>query len=410
MAQPAAKSTALWVIRRLHGAGFQALLAGGCVRDMLLGLRSADYDVATDATPGQVRQLFGHVLLIGAKFGVAMVIRRGRKVEVSTFRSDLSYSDGRRPDGVRFSTPRQDALRRDFTINGMFYDPAADEVIDYVGGREDLKRRVIRTIGRPADRLAEDYLRMLRAVRFSVRLGFAIDSATATAVRRNAQNLTAISGERIFDELTKMLSASSAPAALSRMHDLGLAAVILEELLTSPSDWNRACRRVEAVAARRDLLLALAALLAEIPAGAIRRRIRRWGASNELRDGLCFLTGALGLWRDAAEMPLCDFKRLMAATHWKRLRVLWRVQERTETGKQTHSRRIARRAAGIDPSRIAPAPLVTGADLLEMGLPEGKRLGQILQRLYDAQLGEEIGSRAEAVKLARTAVDRSSDS
>jgi len=408
MAKPATKSTALWVTRRLHGAGFQALLAGGCVRDMLLGRRCTDYDVATDATPRQVRRLFDHVLLIGAKFGVAMVIHRGRKVEVSTFRTDLSYSDGRRPDGVRFSTPREDALRRDFTINGMFYDPLADEVIDYVGGRRDLDRGVIRTIGRPADRLAEDYLRMLRAVRISVRLGFAMASATAAAVRRNARNLSAISGERIFDELTKMLSCPLAPEALRQMHDLGLAPVILEELFADPGHWDRASRRVASVARRRDLLLTLGALLADVPAGSIRKRIRRWGASNELRDGLCFLVGNLPLWRQAAEMPLCDFKRLMVGAQWRRLRVLWRVQERMESGGQRHSRRIARRVAGIDAKRLSPAPLVTGADLLEMGLPEGKRVGQILRSLYDAQLNEQIESRTEAMKLARAAVHRSS--
>jgi len=214
MAKPATKSTALWVLRRLRSAGFQALLAGGCVRDMLLGVRSVDYDVATDATPRQVKRLFRHVLLVGAKFGVAMVIHRGRKVEVTTFRSDLSYSDGRRPDAVRFSTARQDAQRRDFTMNGMFYDPVADEVVDYVGGRKDLKAGIVRTIGRPDKRFAEDYLRMLRAVRFAVGLGFRIDPATAAAVRKHARGISAISGERIFDELNKMLSRDSAGEAL----------------------------------------------------------------------------------------------------------------------------------------------------------------------------------------------------
>ncbi|HOF19074.1 MAG TPA: CCA tRNA nucleotidyltransferase, partial [Phycisphaerae bacterium] len=164
MARPADKATATWVVRRLREAGFQALFAGGCVRDMLLGIRCNDYDVATDAVPDQVRALFGRVLLVGAKFGVAMVLHRGRKVEVTTFRSDLSYSDGRRPDGVRFSTPEEDARRRDFTINGMFYDPLDGRVIDFVGGRDDLRRRVLRTIGRADERFAEDYLRMLRAV------------------------------------------------------------------------------------------------------------------------------------------------------------------------------------------------------------------------------------------------------
>ncbi|MDP7289483.1 MAG: CCA tRNA nucleotidyltransferase, partial [Phycisphaerae bacterium] len=169
------------MLNRLRQAGHEALLAGGCVRDMLLGRPCADYDIATSAAPDEVRGLFRRVLMIGAKFGVVMVIHDNRQIEVATFRSDLSYSDGRRPDGVRFTTARQDAERRDFTINGMFYDPLANEVLDYVGGQEDLKQKIIRTIGSPDRRFAEDYLRMIRAVRFAVRLDFAIDEDTARA-------------------------------------------------------------------------------------------------------------------------------------------------------------------------------------------------------------------------------------
>jgi len=405
MGGPATKSTALWVVRRLREAGFEALLAGGCVRDMLLGRRSNDYDVATDATPQQVRRLFRRVLMIGAKFGVAMVIHEGRTVEVTTFRSDLSYSDGRRPDGVRFSTAREDALRRDFTINGMFYDPVAREVIDYVGGRIDLDRGLVRTIGRPDERFSEDYLRMIRAVRFAVRLGFRIAPATRQAVARHAGKIASISGERICDELSKMLAAPSAGEAVTLLGKLALAAAILPELVDAGL-WKAAAQRVQAVARRHDLTLAMGALLMDLPVAAIRKRLRAWGASNDLRDSLCFLAAHRDAWREASEMPLCDFKRLVAAPDFRRLQTLWRIREEAESGRQTHARRITRRIATIDATQVAPKPLLTGDDLREMGMREGPALGTVLRAIYDAQLNEEIASRRDATALAKRMIDR----
>jgi len=404
MTRPATRAAALWVVRRLRRAGHDALLAGGCVRDMLLGHRSSDYDVATGATPDQVAHIFRRVLLIGAKFGVAVVIHRGRAVEVTTFRSDLSYSDGRRPDGVRFATPREDARRRDFTINGMFYDPLGGKVLDYVGGRRDLARGLIRTIGRPDERFSEDYLRMIRAVRFAVRFGFRIAPATASAVARHAPKITSISGERICDELTKMLSAASAADALRLLDKVGLARIVLPELFASEALWPAAVQRVRDVAKRRDVVLTLGAMLGELPTGTIRKILRRWGASNDLRDSLCFLARHLDAWRVAPEMPLAEFKRLLAHEDFRRLRRLWSLRERRETTRQAAARRIGRRIAGIRPSQIAPPPLLTGDDLLRLGMQEGPNLGRVLRRVYDAQLNEEIRTRRGATGLARRLV------
>lgn len=373
---------------------------------MLLGRRSSDYDVATSATPKEVAKLFRRVLLVGAKFGVAMVVVRGRKVEVATFRSDLSYSDGRRPDAVRFSSPREDAMRRDFTVNGMFYDPVAGEVIDYVGGRKDLARGVIRTIGDPAERFGEDYLRMIRAVRFAVRLGFRIDPATSEAARRLAPKIRAISGERILDELGKMLSLPSAATALEKLDELALAREVLPELFDKGQTWGRAVRRVSAVAGRRDMTLAMGALLCELGARTIARVLRRCGAANDLRDSLVWMSRRLGDWAGAAELPLCEFKRLMANSDFDRLRRLWRFEERVSTGRQVASRRIARRAAGIPDDKIAPPPLVTGADLLAMGANEGPKLGRVLKKLYDAQLNEEVTAKTQALAVARGLLER----
>jgi len=371
------------------------------VRDMLLGVRSSDYDIATDAEPRQVKKLFRHVLLIGAKFGVAMVIHKDRKVEVTTFRSDLSYSDGRRPDGVRFSSPREDARRRDFTINGMFYDPVADEVIDYVGGRKDLTRRLIRTIGKAGQRFAEDYLRMIRAVRFATRLGFSIAPTTAAAVRKYAPKITSISGERIFDEMSKMLSGKSAAESLKMLAKLDLARHILPELLAGSDSWKQAVARTEAVAGKQDSVLSLGALLGGLEPKAISHIVRRWGASNRLRDSLKFFAEHLAGWREAADVSPADFKHLMASGDFARLRTLWRFEEQLQTGGKRQSRRIARRAASIPPEKIAPKPLVTGTDLFKMGLSEGPRVGGILRTIYEAQLNEEIHSRAAAMKMAK---------
>jgi tRNA nucleotidyltransferase/poly(A) polymerase len=389
------------VVRRLRAAGFQALLAGGCVRDMLLGVRSTDYDVATDATPRQVRKLFPHVLLVGAKFGVAMVIHRRQKVEVSTFRSDVSYSDGRRPDAVTFTTAAQDARRRDFTINGLFYDPMARRVIDYVGGRADLRRGVIRTIGPARQRFAEDYLRMIRAVRFAVRFDFTIAPATALAIRRLAPRIRQISGERIFDELSKMLVRPSAGVAVAALHRRGLAREILPELFHRPGQWASAQAAVAAVAARRDVVLAMAALLGGLDPAAIASIVRRWGASNELREALCWMAERLDLWPRAAGMELAEFKPLLASPHFNRLWRLWEHLERTATGRASCAAQIARRAKSIPADRIAPGPLLTGGDLKKIGFVEGPHLGKVLRAVRAAQLNEEITTHRAALAMAR---------
>src|SRR5947209_8570545 len=198
---PCLREDALAVVRRLREAGHVAYFAGGCVRDLLLGKEPKDYDVATDAPPQRVRALFSNTQAVGAAFGVILVRHRRSQVEVATFRSDGTYLDGRRPEAVRFTTAAEDAQRRDFTINGLFLDPVADQVIDFVGGREDLKAGVIRAIGEPSARFGEDHLRMLRALRFAARFGFQIEPRTQDAIRRHAPQLVRISPERIAEEL-----------------------------------------------------------------------------------------------------------------------------------------------------------------------------------------------------------------
>jgi len=217
-----AKDAATRVIKRLQAEGFQALLAGGCVRDMLLGKTAHDYDVATSATPEVITKLFRRTVTVGARFGVVIVLLHNRQVEVATFRSDASYVDGRRPSGVVFTDARHDAQRRDFTINGMFFDPLAGEVIDYVGGRADLERRLIRAIGEANERFAEDHLRMLRAVRFACRLDFRIAEETFRAIRRHADKITRISAERITAELERIITDPNRLRGARLARDCGL--------------------------------------------------------------------------------------------------------------------------------------------------------------------------------------------
>lgn len=401
MPEGATKKLAYRVVRRLRSRGHEALLAGGCVRDMLLGRRPADYDVATSATPKQVKKIFGHVLMVGAKFGVAMVIQGSRRIEVATFRTDLSYSDGRRPDGVKFVSAREDALRRDFTINGMFYDPVEDKVVDYVNGQADLKAGVIRAIGEPTRRFDEDYLRMLRAVRFSAKFGFPIEPATAEAIRDHAAKIVQISGERVRDELEKMVSHRSAAKAVDQLHELGLLAHVLGELYVEPAGLPTALVRVRAVARRADPLLTLAALLCGLEAKTLAAIARRWGASNKTRDSLIWIAERLDDWKTLPEAPLAELKRVLAHRAYGQLKVLWRLRERDATGGHHACEAIARRAGRIRPSDINPRPLVAGGDLMKLGLPQGDELGKILRQLYDEQLNEMLTGRRQALRRAR---------
>jgi len=409
----ATKEMAQYVIHTLREAGHEALLAGGCVRDMLLGLRPTDYDVATSATPDQVKPLFRRVLMVGAKFGVAMVILHRRRIEVTTFRTDVSYSDGRRPDAVKFVSARQDAIRRDFTINGMFLDLLENKVVDYVGGQADLKAGVIRAIGQPEQRFAEDYLRMLRAVRFAARFDFALQPETAGAIREHAGRITQISGERIREELEKMFVRPSAAKAMELMHELGLLRAFLPELYAKEGLYERALRRMQAVGPRCDVLLSLAALLCELRAGPqpqkaslvghtqIRAIIRRWGGSNAMKDSLEWMAQHLDDWRAGQEMSLAALKRLAAKRDGQRLVRLWRAQEQQECGSMRFCRVLARRLGRLKASQIAPPPLVSGKHLKRLGLSEGPLLGKILSAVYEAQLNELIRTRPAAMELAR---------
>jgi len=224
------KNKALYIVKELRNAGYESVLAGGSVRDMLLGIEPHDYDITTNATPGVVEELFPKTISIGKSFGVIVVMIENEPFEVATWRNDGEYHDGRHPDTVTFTSMKEDANRRDFTINALFYDPIEDKVIDYVNGQEDLKNKVLRFVGDPIKRIDEDRLRMLRAVRFAARFDLSIDSASKMAIKENAERIHDVSNERIQDELTKLLRIGKPRIAIELLEETNLLKEVLPEV------------------------------------------------------------------------------------------------------------------------------------------------------------------------------------
>jgi len=286
------KEAAITIIEKLREQGFEALLAGGCVRDMLLGRQAKDYDVATIAKPGEVSKLFRRTLEVGAKFGVVIVLLDDQQVEVATFRTESGYVDGRHPTEVEFTTVREDASRRDFTINAMFYDPVEEKVIDYFNGRDDLERQIIKTVGDAQQRFKEDYLRMLRAVRFSAQLGFKIDQQTWQGICDNSENISKISGERICMELNGILTCPAKSYAAQMLFDSGLSQAIFKNFddksaITGINVLNQMPNSV-------DFITALAALFAGFETKDAIKKCKILSLSRKQNGKLMFLLSNRG--------------------------------------------------------------------------------------------------------------------
>jgi poly(A) polymerase len=415
MSTDPSREFAVAVVRRLQAAGFRALWNGGCVRDLLMGRAPKDYDVATDARPESVRKVFGHrrTLAIGASFGVIVVL--GPKglgnVEVATFRSEGPYLDGRRPEHVVYSTPEEDAQRRDFTINGMFYDPIAEVVHDFVDGQKDLAAGLVRAIGNPADRMAEDKLRMLRAVRFTAALEFALDPATADAIRAKAGEISVVSAERIAQELRKMLVDSHRRHAVQLAHDLRLLSQIVPELTPilpagsqtgANSVWQETLERLPLLE-EPSFELAAAALLASLPdaAHAARAAGKRLRLSNDEIDTIAWLLAHKADVLASKTKSLAQLKRLLVNPRARELIELARVDTLARNGDLApvlHCRELLEQTPAAE---LAPPPLLTGDDLVAMGLKPGKAFRRILDAVRDAQLNGEISTKAEAKRLAK---------
>ncbi len=400
--QTEAWNAALFVIQALRDAGHAAVLAGGCVRDRLLGRTPKDYDVATDAPPHRVREVFPKARLVGAKFGVALVRKYGHDVEVATFRSDGVYRDGRHPDNVTFGGEIDDARRRDFTINGLFFDPGTNQVIDHVGGRDDLAAGVIRTIGDPESRFSEDHLRMLRAVRLAARLNFVVEPATANAIRRLASHLPAISPERIWMELEQILTESTRMVGWSLLRSLELRGQLSPAWQVNPRQDELVGRRLAGLPAQIiDHALALAAALPDAEDGTVLKVCRSFRLSNRLTARTRWLVRGLNHIGDADSLELADFKILLANEDWELLLDLLKADLFAHDCSDEPLCRARDRAAGIARDDITPPPLLDGDEIIALNIPPGPALGRVMRDLYRAQLNESIRTRSEAELFVR---------
>ena len=403
----AQRDLSLDICRRLGDAGYEALWAGGCVRDTLLGIDPADYDVATSATPDQVRELFGNkrTLAVGAAFGVIVVLgRRGDdglvpQVEVATFRRDGHYPDGRRPEEVTFCDAEQDALRRDFTINALFIDPLAHGepvVIDYVGGQADLKSKVIRAVGDPVARIDEDKLRMLRAVRFAVRLadrGFRLDSATAAAITSQADQLPVVSPERILQETQQMLTPHRAAAAIALLRQTGLLRVLLVDLYGCPTVDVDASDLITFVPPG-STVASWSRLLASLTEAQTKQAASRMAWPNDLLKAVLGVQTSAETVRAAAARR-CDVFPLSLQTWWGDL-LNFAIATAGSGPARDRVRRWADLVESTSESERNPPPLLTGADLIASGRRPGPQFKTLLEAVRRAQYDDGITTTDEA--------------
>ena len=395
------KQAAIKIIKRLKRNGFEALLAGGCVRDMLLGQRAKDYDVATNAQPKEVIGLFRRTLKVGAKFGVVIVLVEDRQVEVATFRTETDYADGRHPGAVKFANAAEDASRRDFTINGMFYDPLQQEVIDYVDGQADLRAKIVRTIGRPAERFSEDYLRMLRAVRFSTQLGFAIEPLTWSAICGHARNITRISGERIAIELEGILVNPNRAAGASMLFDSGLAEAVFPGL--SSKHRKTAIEVLGQLRKKVDFALALACFFAGCDTEFAIEKCHVLKLSRSQTKHIKFLLANRGKLLDE-RMSLAGLKKILAEPYFRDLYELQRaIQKAEDGGRETTAAlvNLRKRIKALGDVELRPKPLLNGHDLIRLGAVPGPGLGQLSEELYIAQLEGKLQTPRQAEQWAQ---------
>jgi poly(A) polymerase len=394
------KQAAIKILKKLRRNGFEALLAGGCVRDMLLGRRAKDYDVATNAQPKNVTKLFKRTLNVGAKFGVTIVLIENHQVEVATFRTENDYIDGRHPGSVKFATAAEDASRRDFTINGMFYDPLKKEVIDYVEGQADLRAKIVRTIGKPAERFSEDYLRMLRAVRFSTQLSFTIEPLTWSAICINASKITQISGERISIELEGILVNPNRSKGASMLFDSGLAEVIFPGL--SSQNGKTAIKVLGQLQKKVDYALALAALFVGSRTDFALEMLRILKLSKSQYKHIKFLLANRGKLLDE-NMSLANLKKILAEPYFDDLYEFQRAIQLTEGGIASTAplKNLSKRIKELGGVELRPDPLLNGHDLIRLGAVPGPALGQLSREMYIAQLEGILQSSKQAEQWAK---------
>jgi putative nucleotidyltransferase with HDIG domain len=420
---------AVAIVKRLREEGYESYLAGGCVRDFLLNKTPQDYDIATSAKPEDVQRIFPRTIPVGAQFGVVLVVLNGDSFEVASFRFDGPYLDGRRPSQVRYGTLQEDIMRRDFTINGMVYDPIENRVVDLVEGKKDLERRCIRAIGNPRERFEEDRLRVVRAIRFAASLNFAIDSVTFDAIKQSAATITQISWERIGEEITRILTEGGARRGFELLDETGLLKILLPEIERMKGVEQSPDHHPEGDVFKHTLLtlshletptetLAYGCLLHDVGkpvcfhqeagritfyghtdrgaemAEAILKRLKRGRAAWER---VAYLVKNHLRHTQAPKMRLSTLKRFLREEGIDELLELARIDALSSSGDLQYYRFCQERLSEMQEEEIRPEPLLRGKDLIGMGYIPGPIFAEILQRVEDAQLGGELTSRQEAV-------------
>jgi putative nucleotidyltransferase with HDIG domain len=430
------------ITERLNEGGHAAFLVGGCVRDLLLGRTPKDFDVATSARPEELLRLFPRADQVGAHFGVVLVRQGGAQVEVATFRSDLEYREGRHPDGVHFETdPRQDVLRRDFTINALLMKPAAGggasgEILDFVNGRTDLDAKIIRAIGDPERRFREDHLRLLRAVRFAARLGFEIETGTAAAIQRLAPSIQSVSAERVRDEIARILTEGGERRGFELLDSTGLLREVLPEVsalkgVGQPPEfhpegdvWTHTMMMLDGLR-EPSITLALGVLLHDIGKPATYRVAERIRFDGHVEKGIeiahSLLTrlrfpnhvieGAEALianhmkFMEVARMRESTLKRFMRLPEFEEHMQLHRLDCQSSHGGLDNYDFVRRRQEEMPPEQLKPPPLLTGRELIAAGYRPGPMFGIVLSEIEDAQLEGRISTTAEALEMARLKLD-----
>ncbi len=424
------KDKAIGIVKRLRGEGYESYLAGGCVRDMLLGKTPQDYDISTNAKPDEIAKIFPKTIPVGAQFGVLLVMIESEAFEVASFRHDGPYLDGRRPTHVRYGSLQEDILRRDFTINGMVYDPITGQIIDLVGGREDLERKLVRAIGNPRSRFEEDRLRMVRAVRFAASLDFTIESETFDAIRELASTVKQISWERIGEEITRILTEGGAKRGFELLDRTGLLKILLPEIEAMKGVEQSPDYHPEGDVFTHTMLtlshldsptetLAYGCLLHDVAKPVCIRRdehrltfyghtekgaemaeelLKRLKRSRATWERVAYLVRNHLRHVQAPQMRLSTLKRFLGEDGINELLELTRIDALSANGDLQHYRFCKQKLTELEEEEIHPEPLLRGRDLIAMGFSPGPTFHIILKQVEEAQLGGELSSREEAME------------
>ena len=424
------KDKAIGIVKRLRDEGYESYLAGGCVRDMLLGKTPQDYDISTNAKPDEIARIFPKTIPVGAQFGVLLVMIESEAFEVASFRHDGPYLDGRRPTHVRYGSLQEDILRRDFTINGMVYDPITGQIIDLVDGREDLERKLVRAIGNPRSRFEEDRLRMVRAVRFAASLDFTIESETFDAIRELASTVKQISWERIGEEITRILTEGGAKRGFELLDWTGLLKILLPEIEAMKGVEQSPDYHPEGDVFTHTMLtlshldsptetLAYGCLLHDVAKPVCIRRdehrltfyghtekgaemaeelLKRLKRSRATWERVAYLVRNHLRHVQAPQMRLSTLKRFLGEDGIDELLELTRIDALSANGDLQHYRFCKQKLTELEEEEIHPEPLLRGRDLIAMGFSPGATFHIILKQVEEAQLGGELSSREEAME------------